>query len=152
MNDYSQDKTRMCVVNGEVGYFHMWEEYSKPLPESPTIGGPPAGIFSKVFGIVEFLNGVRRVDPTDIEFRDDITNMLFYIDQHEDAKNRILKGPIVKTEGEIEMFGKQIDIEGGINGRYYMEMPDGYRLIFDNDGYQGRYNPNIAPEDIEKED
>lgn len=27
------------------------------------------------------------------------------------------------------------------NGKYYIELPDGYRLIFDNDGYIGRYDP-----------
>ncbi len=42
------------------------------------------------------------------------------------------------------MFGKKINIEGATNGRYYIELPDGYRLIFDNDGYQGRYNPNLS--------
>lgn len=42
------------------------------------------------------------------------------------------------------MIGKRINIEGAANGRYYIELPDGYRLIFDNDGYQGRYNPNLS--------
>ncbi len=40
--------------------------------------------------------------------------------------------------------GKRSNIDGGLNGRYYIELPDGYRLIFDNDGYQGRYNPNLS--------
>lgn len=31
----------------------------------------------------------------------------------------------------------------GTNGRYYLELPDGYRLIYDNDGYVGRYDPNL---------
>lgn len=31
----------------------------------------------------------------------------------------------------------------GKNGRYYLELPDGYRLIYDNDGYVGRYDPNL---------
>lgn len=37
---------------------------------------------------------------------------------------------------------KIIDCEGA-NGRYYLELPDGYRLICDNDGYVGRYDPNL---------
>lgn len=37
-----------------------------------------------------------------------------------------------------------IPCEDDSNGRYYIELPDGYRLIYDNDGYQGRYNPNLA--------
>ena len=63
--------TRMCTVNGKVGYFHTWETYSKPLEASPLRGGAPAGVFSKVFGIVEFEDGVKRVDPTDIKFCDE---------------------------------------------------------------------------------
>lgn len=39
---------------------------------------------------------------------------------------------------------KRIEIENAINGRYYLELPDGYRLIYDNDGYVGRYNPNLS--------
>lgn len=35
------------------------------------MGGAPAGVFSKMFGIVEFSDGVRRVDPTDICFCDE---------------------------------------------------------------------------------
>lgn len=43
-------------------------------------------------------------------------------------------------------IGKRIDIDHAEaqNGRHYIELPDDYRLIFDNDGYQGRYNPNLA--------
>ena len=37
---------------------------------------------------------------------------------------------------------KIVDCEGE-NGKYYLELPDGYRLIYDNDGYVGRYNPNL---------
>lgn len=37
---------------------------------------------------------------------------------------------------------KIIDCEDK-NGRYYLELPDGYRLIYDNDGYVGRYDPNL---------
>ena len=68
--------TRLCKVGEKLGYFHTWEHYSKPLPASPLIGGEPAGIFSKVFGIVEFPDGVQRVDPTDICFCDDGNEIL----------------------------------------------------------------------------
>lgn len=47
-------KTRLCQVGEKLGYFHTWEHYSKPLEASPMIGGAPAGVFSKMFGIVEF--------------------------------------------------------------------------------------------------
>ena len=61
---------RPCTVNGEKGYFHLWEQYSRPVDTSPLIGGAPAGIISCVFGIVEFPDGVRRVEPTNIAFTD----------------------------------------------------------------------------------
>lgn len=62
--------TRVCSVNGEYGDFHTWEQWSEPVGESPLVGGPPAGIISRVYGIVEFPGGIRRVDPVDIHFVD----------------------------------------------------------------------------------
>ncbi len=45
-------------------------------------------------------------------------------------------------EGIVEITGKRIeDVEH--EGRYYIELPDGYRLIFDESGYVGRYDPNL---------
>ena len=72
----NKQERRLCTVNGETGYFHTWEQYSKPLEASPLVGGAPAGIFSKIFGIVEFEDGVRRVDPSDIKFCDEENTML----------------------------------------------------------------------------
>lgn len=63
--------TRLCKVKDELGYFHTWEQCSEPLPESPLRGGAPAGQFSRVYGIVEFPNGVRRIDPVSIIFCDE---------------------------------------------------------------------------------
>ena len=65
-------ETRLCEVNGRLGYFHTWEQWSKPVGESPIIGGPPAGVISNVFGIVEFPEGVERIIPTWIKFVDEI--------------------------------------------------------------------------------
>ena len=53
---------RLCKVDGEIGYFHCWEHFSKP---------GPAGVISYVSGIVEFDDGIRRVDPTEIKFCDE---------------------------------------------------------------------------------
>lgn len=64
-------ETRMCKVGEETGYFHTWEHFSELLEASPFMGGHPAGVVSKVFGIVEFPNGIRRVNPTDIHFCDE---------------------------------------------------------------------------------
>ena len=76
MNMTVEWNTRLCTVKGETGYFHTWEHYSKPLPASPLVGGEPAGLFSQIFGIVEFKDGVRRVDPTAIIFCDEQNSLL----------------------------------------------------------------------------
>lgn len=57
-----------CTVNGTPAIFHCWEHYFKPLPASLLQGGEPAGVFSKVFGIVEIDGEIRRADPTEIAF------------------------------------------------------------------------------------
>lgn len=75
---------RLCMVGNEYGYFHTWENRSEPIPASPMIGGAPAGVFSKTFGIVEFADGVRRVDPTDIFFCDDINETLKKLNKTEE--------------------------------------------------------------------
>lgn len=62
---------RLCKVKNELGYFHCWEHSSEQVPDGLTIGPPPAGVISYVKGIVEFEDGVRCVDPTEIEFCDE---------------------------------------------------------------------------------
>ena len=69
-------ETRLCKVGDEYGYFHIWEQYSVPIPESPLIGGTPAGVVAQVFGIVEFADGVRRVQPYEIIFCDEQSDSL----------------------------------------------------------------------------
>jgi len=64
--------TRLCEVNGDIGYFHTWEQRSDVIEPSLMIGGSPGGQISKVFGIVEFDDRVTRVDPTHIKFIDGI--------------------------------------------------------------------------------
>ena len=44
---------RLCKVNNELGYFHCWEHFSKPVSAGLTIGSSPAGVISYVSGIVE---------------------------------------------------------------------------------------------------
>lgn len=62
---------RLCKVGDRIGYFHDWEHYSKPIEGSPLIGGAPPGVFSCMFAIVEFSDGVKRVDPTRVHFCDE---------------------------------------------------------------------------------
>lgn len=64
-------QTRGCIVDGRPGYFHIWEQYSQPVPASPLVGGAPAGVIAQVFGIVEFSDGVERVQPYMIKFIDE---------------------------------------------------------------------------------
>lgn len=53
--------------------FHLWEQYSKPIPAGVTIGSYPAGIVSYTVGIVEDSNGqIHRVPPEEIKFLGDI--------------------------------------------------------------------------------
>lgn len=80
-----QPERRICTVgrkNPRTGYFHCWEHFSKPVPAGLTIGSPPAGVISYVVGIVEFADGVERVDPTDIRFCDEENHMLHVMDAH----------------------------------------------------------------------
>ncbi len=71
--------TRGCTVNGRPGYFHLWEQYSQPVAASLLIGGEPAGVIARVFGIVEFSDGVERVEPYKIKFVDEEnTNLATY--------------------------------------------------------------------------
>ena len=74
-------------MNGKVGYFHTWEHYSQPVEASPLVGGSPAGIYSRVFGIVEFTDGVERVDPTEIKFCDEDNAGLFFFDPTIEGEN-----------------------------------------------------------------
>lgn len=69
-------ETRRCTVNGELGYFHIWEQYSQPMEASILVGGAPAGVFCRVYGLVEFSDGVRRVDPESIKFVDEENQLL----------------------------------------------------------------------------
>lgn len=81
LNMQMEWKTRLCKVGKKLGHFHTWEYFSKPLEASPMIGGAPSGVFSKVFGIVEFSDGVSRVDPSDIVFCDEENSSLFVMNE-----------------------------------------------------------------------
>ena len=71
-----EPELRLCTVKGELGFFHCWEHYSRPVAASPLICGEPAGIHSEVFGIVEFTDGIRRISPPLIMFCDEKNEIL----------------------------------------------------------------------------
>lgn len=75
---------RLCKVGNKTGYFHTWEYFSEPIDASPCIGGHPEGIFSRIFGIVEFSDCVTRVRIDDIVFCDDINHNLTPFNEPED--------------------------------------------------------------------
>ena len=77
---------RSCTVNDEPGYFHCWEHFNQPISASPFVGGAPAGVVSKVYGIVEFADGVRHVEPSTIKFCDETNAYLQAMKKHKEAE------------------------------------------------------------------
>lgn len=59
-----KQERRLCTVRGDHGYFHTWEHYTNCSGQSG------------VYGLVEFEDGVRRVEPTCIKFCDEEHEML----------------------------------------------------------------------------
>ena len=80
-------KRRLCTVDGELGYFHCWEHFSQPIGASPFVGGAPAGAISKVYGIVEFADGIRHVEPSTIKFCDEDNAYLVEMNKHNKEVN-----------------------------------------------------------------
>lgn len=76
MNFEIKCELRLCEVDGKIGYFHTWEHWSNVVDASPLRGGHPGGQVGQVYGIVEFQDGIRRVDPVKIKFCDEINDGL----------------------------------------------------------------------------
>ena len=74
---------RLCKVKDELGYFHCWEHYSEPVPAGEEPIAKPAGFVSYVSGIVEFDDGIRYVDPTEIKFCDEEHATLCVLNKHQ---------------------------------------------------------------------
>lgn len=68
-------ETRLCEVDGELGYFHCWEHWSNVIDASPLRGGHPGGQIGQVYGIVEFKDGDRCHYP-DCRHTTDISHAL----------------------------------------------------------------------------
>ena len=67
---------RLCKVDERTGHFHLWEQYADVIAAGLTIGSHPGGQYARVFGIVEFEDGVERVDPSKIKFIDEESEAL----------------------------------------------------------------------------
>lgn len=69
-------ETRGCEVDGRPGYFHCWEHWANVVGESALRGGHPGGQVGQVYAIVEFSDGVKRIDPAKVKFTDEENEML----------------------------------------------------------------------------
>lgn len=69
----NKKELRLCEVNGELGYFHIWEQYSSVVELRYMHG---SGQYSRIFGIVEFKDAIKRIDPTNIKFCDEAHEVL----------------------------------------------------------------------------
>ena len=85
---------RPCLVSSiGKGLFHCWEFYSQPVPSGVTIGSPPAGVISRVYGIIEDRNGqVHRVSVGDICFTDCKVEEYYFDPQLEQSFREMQKG------------------------------------------------------------
>lgn len=65
-----EPELRLCKVGDQLGYFHTWEQWSDVIAPSLMRGGHQGGVISQMYALVEFTDGVKRVQPCDIKFID----------------------------------------------------------------------------------
>lgn len=73
------------MIDDKVGYFHCWEQYADIIAPGLIVGSHPGGQYARVFGIVEFGDGVERVDPSKIKFIDEGNAILYSLVDHFNA-------------------------------------------------------------------
>lgn len=71
-----ESKLRLCKVGDKLGYFHAWEQCSDVVPPSIMRGGHQGGVVSQMYALVEFTDGIKRVQPWDIKFVDEKNDIL----------------------------------------------------------------------------
>ena len=67
---------RLCKVENRLGYFHCWSHEANVISPGLAIGSHPGGQFSTTLGIVEFSNGIEKIEPELIKFVDAENEML----------------------------------------------------------------------------
>lgn len=77
---------RLCEVGDRLGYFHCWEPYADIIAPGILKGSHPGGQYSRVFGIVEFPDGVERVDANEIKFVDETNANLNTMNKHKEIE------------------------------------------------------------------
>ena len=78
-NAKNERELRLCKVDGEIGYFHTWEQFYNVVDLSRPLDG---GMVGGVYGIVEFEDRVEHVTPTSITFIDEKNSMLHAFNEH----------------------------------------------------------------------
>lgn len=73
-------RNRLCMVGDEYGCFHVWE---LSITSAPT----PDGVVSRTYGIVEFPDGIKRVEATDIHFCDNDNEALRRLNKRKRKKD-----------------------------------------------------------------
>ena len=68
---------RLCKVEEELGYFHCWQQYSDVNAPGLAVGSHPGGQYSRIFGIIEFDDWIDIVDPSKVQFVDELCLMTF---------------------------------------------------------------------------
>lgn len=78
---------RLCKVGDELGYFHAWEQTSSVLEPSMLRGGHPGGTVVQMYALVEFADGVKRVQPYEVKFVDEQNDILKMLNQKFDTNS-----------------------------------------------------------------
>lgn len=105
---------RPCEVK-KIGkaLFHLWEQYSKPIPAGVTIGSYPAGIVSYTVGIVEDSNGqIHRVPPEEIKFLGDIMREYDFGEEN-DLVYPFMTGTCFMFDSPLRFYEYAISIDYG---------------------------------------
>lgn len=79
---------RLCKVGGEFGYFHIWEQTFDVIPPSPMRGGHQGGTIGQMYALVEFPDGVKRVQPYDVKFVDEDSESLARMNEMAKERNK----------------------------------------------------------------
>lgn len=90
---------RLCKVGDELGYFHIWEQTSDVIAPSPMRGGHQGGVVAQMYALVEFADGVKRVQPYDVKFVDEDNEYLTRM--NEMAKERDNDGSALNEFGRF---------------------------------------------------
>lgn len=67
---------RLCIVNGEYGYFHCWGERQCTYVKG-------VGSTSEIIAVIEFEDRVACIYPWEVKFVDEENHELHWMNEHE---------------------------------------------------------------------